>query len=224
MVNELFCLVNTVDRDPISSHSYFQDPSLLKKIYQTKSAQHYIRNGALIYQKSEGFCGSATKQCVLKSYDSFPIELIQDQTAVPSTPEKWCASLHELVQGHTADHDIQLSTKIIPGESYEDFLKTLRRLNAEPNTRIAMNYLRPALVGFQWPKYVPINLILGLLGGHFSPIIGFLEAEELVAVFDVNHKYGGTYLVSAAQLYKSVQAKDIMTGKCRGLVVLELQK
>jgi hypothetical protein len=47
-----------------------------------------------------------------------------------------------------------------------------------------------------------------------------INDNPLVAVFDVNHKYGGAYLVPARRLYQSVQAKDAMSGQSRALVVL----
>ena len=44
--------------------------------------------------------------------------------------------------------------------------------------------------------------------------------NPLIAVFDVNHKYGGAYLVPARRLYESIKAPDVMTGESRGMVVL----
>ena len=66
------------------------------------------------------------------------------------------------------------------------------------------------------------------MGGHFSPIIGMHEGyvntgEECmipVAVFDVNHAYGGAYLVPARMLYESVIATDVSAQKSRALVVV----
>jgi hypothetical protein len=97
----------------------------------------------------------------------------------------------------------------------------------DPNCRIALNYLRPALVGFKIPKILPANFLLSLMSGHFSPIIGMLdeskESECLIAVFDVNHAYGGTYLVPSRMLYESVKAHDLMTGRSRALVVIKMK-
>ena len=69
-------------------------------------------------------------------------------------------------------------------------------------SRVAINYLRPALFGFKRPKWLPFHFIIGLFGGHFSPVIGVLDNDDdkdnpLVGIFDVNHTYGGAYLVPA---------------------------
>ena len=124
--------------------------------------------------------------------------------------------------------------------SYARFLKTLRdsfKDDADDDQqhcrRVAINYLRPVLFGFKPPKWVPCHLILGLLGGHFSPLLGLLDNPQdmnnakkgdnpLVGVFDVNHAYGGAYLIPAKLLYQAVKAKDISTGKSRAIIVVTL--
>ena len=47
---------------------YFQNVTLLKKLWTLKSAQVYIGNNILEYQVREGYCGSATQRCILKSF------------------------------------------------------------------------------------------------------------------------------------------------------------
>ena len=66
-----------------------------------------------------------------------------------------------------------------------------------------------------------IAIIQGFFGGHFSPIVGYLEDENLVAVFDVNHEYS-IYLVDPRRLYDSVATHDITSGESRGYVVMEV--
>lgn len=231
-LDSLYSLVN--DAGSLPKESFFQDPELLKRVWQLPSAQHYIRNGALMYQKTEGYCGIATLRCILKSFDSFPSDWLPEQTAVPQTPETWSANLRQLVdncnRSGAAGDKVRIEADIVQNDmlQYDDFLKTIRRLNnpEEKGTRIAINYLRSALTGFQSPKWLPMNFLLGLFSGHFSPIVGVLEDssrssnDPLVAVFDVNHKYGGTYLVPAKRLHASIQSIDISTGKGRGMVVV----
>jgi len=175
-----------------------------------------------------------------------------------------------------------LHVEIVAGDvSYADFLSALRRglLQQDNNNygnddnnnnkkcysrRVAVNYLRPALVGFKAPRWVPMNLALGIAGGHFSPVIGILEDHEdddaststslsssssslssntnthtnrtkqrasapdkdniLVGVFDVNHTYGGAYLVPARRLYESVKAMDISVSKPRATIILSVEE
>merc|ERR1712224_1008121 len=95
------------------------------------------------------------------------------------------------------------------------------------SSRVAINYLRPALFGFKRPKWLPFHFIVGLFGGHFSPVIGVLDNDDdkdnpLVGIFDVNHTYGGAYLVPAKLLYKSVNAVDIATETSRAVIVVTL--
>ena len=48
------------------------------------------------------------------------------------------------------------------------------------------------------------------------------ERECMIGVFDVNHKYGGAYLVPSKILYESVKAHDLMTGQSRAIVILRM--
>ena len=105
-------------------------------------------------------------------------------------------------------------------------MDTIRSALVDPSCRIAVNYLRTALIGFRSMSLIPVNYVLSLMCGHFSPIIGMHEGdvnkgeECMIAVFDVNHAYGGAYLVPARMLYESVRATDLSTQKSRALVVL----
>jgi len=116
-----------------------------------------------------------------------------------------------------------LHTDIIQGDhGYEAFLESIRKIN-NPRNRAAVNYLRPALVGFRRLWFIPIHFIFGLIAGHFSPVLAILENngddEPLIAIFDVNDKYG-LHLVPAKKLYESVKAKDLMTGKSRAVIIV----
>ena len=55
-------------------------------------------------------------------------------------------------------------------------------------------------------------------GGHHSPIAGYLEAEDLVLVLDVNEKFK-PWLVKADRLFKAVDTAD--GDKKRGLLRIE---
>jgi len=126
-------------------------------------------------------------------------------------------------------------------KSYEDFLSFIRTGLDDESSRVVVNYLRPALFGFPKPWWVPIHFVLGLFAGHFSPVIGMIEPRDdttrdgnvvegnpeekpspLIAVFDVNHKYRGAYLVPARRLYQAVKAKDIATQQSRAVIVVSL--
>ncbi len=138
------------------------------------------------------------------------------------------------------DGKMELETTIVGGDvEYEKFLEILRETTKRnEKCRIAANFLRPALTGFPGLRFLPMNCILGLLGGHFSPVLGLIERETvdqmdstisekiegdnpLVAIWDTNHKYGGAYFVPARRLYQSVHALDLSSNKNRALIVAE---
>jgi Phytochelatin synthase len=201
--------------------SEYQSSDLLAKMWQTSSAQHYIQNAALLWQKQEGYCGRATLRCVLKSFGCRADELPPEMRG-ESKPEKFASHLAEL-----APKRLNITTEIVSGSvDFATFVATLRQVNNhQSNCRIAINYLRSALFGFAFPWFLPVHFILGLFGGHFSPVVGVLEQvdhpdDPLVAVFDVNHKYHGAYLVPASRLYRSVAAVDVTSGQHRAVIVV----
>jgi hypothetical protein len=186
---------------------------LIGKLWTKPSAQHYIKNNALEYQKSEGYCGRSTLRNILKSFPSFPQDLIPPQSGGASHPSKWSKVIHDLAEEHDCKMP-NIETTIISGDiPYKVFMEEIRNALDDPGCRIALNYLRPALVGFRSPAYIPVFWMLSLMSGHFSPIIGIIdvegngqehqrerereqeqeqeqERERMIGVFDVNHKYG----------------------------------
>lgn len=113
--------------------------------------------------------------------------------------------------------------------SYSDFLVELKKAN-DPKYRVVANFLRPALFGFQSPTFIPKNILLGLLGGHFSPVLGVFEQNvpntednaPLVAIFDLNSDYG-LFFCSSKRLYLAVRAADITTAKSRALITVSTE-
>jgi len=107
---------------------------------------------------------------------------------------------------------------------YVAFLEQLRLVNHPSGKyRVGANFLRGAIFG---PAgYWPATQMLALLGGHFSPVVGFFEgkqhAEPQVALFDVNDSYG-LCMVPARRMFDAVYTIDLMTGSKRGLVVTRL--
>jgi len=130
--------------------------------------------------------------------------------------------------------NVELSTTIISGDvGYDEFLLELRKGLANENVRIACNFLRSALMGFERIRYIPFHMLMHLMSGHFSPILGLLERGEdddreegasdnpFVAIFDTNHKYGGCYLVPARRLYQAVRAVDLSANTHRAIILVE---
>ena len=80
---------------------------------------------------------------------------------------------------------------------------TIRRSN-DPGRRYIVNFSR--------------ERIFGAGVGHFSPIGGYLEAEDLVFVLDVNSGYQ-PWLIARTRLFDAVNTFD--GNKKRGLLLIE---
>ena len=81
----------------------------------------------------------------------------------------------------------------------------MKRTN-DPTRRFLVNFQR--------------GLLFGKGTGHHSPIAGWLEAEDLVFVLDVNEKFG-PWLVPTERLFEAVDSIDTNTDKKRGLLEIE---
>ena len=209
---QLSDIVHLAKQAPIDrSHS----ESLLEKALSLPSAQIYTQSKALEYQISEGYCAIATERCICRTIPHFPKEKMPDQMTRggPSTAAKFAEAL-------SCDR-LMKSTVVYGAEGYDAFLKVLIKLNQPENYRVAVNFLRSSLFGFPTPTWLPSSWLLALVGGHFSLILGYLEEENLVAIFDVNAKYG-FYLVDARRLFESVNTFDYSSGTTRGLVITEI--
>jgi len=239
----LYSLVSGATANPITKEWYFQDKELLDILWsKVPSAKCYVDDAIgeprLEYQLSEGYCGSATQRCILRSFGLSP-ESIPAQKNGETKPGPWCEHVCQMAKEAT-EGNMELETTIVGGDvDYYKFLETLRETAKEPEkSRIAVNFLRPALTGFSGFRFFPMNFILGLLGGHFSPVLGLIENDTvdqpsssirekidgdnpLVAIWDTNHKYGGAYFVPAKRLYESVKALDLSSNKNRALIVVK---
>lgn len=221
----LYTLVSSATVQPISKEWYYQDVTLLKKLWKLSSAKAYIDN--VEYQTREGYCGSATQRCVLRSF-GLSGEKLPPQKQGETKPGKWCEHVTQMAKVQ----NVELSTTIISGDvGYDEFLLELRKGLANDNVRIACNFLRSALMGFERIRYIPFHMLMHLMSGHFSPILGLLERDydgeegvsdnPFVAIFDTNHKYGGCYLVPARRLYQAVRAVDLSANTHRAIILVE---
>lgn len=88
---------------------------------------------------------------------------------------------------------------------WESFRQHLAHFN-DPARRYLANFHRGLLFG------------KGL--GHHSPIGGYLAAEDLVMVLDVNEAFK-PWLVAARRLFDAVDTIDSSSGNRRGLILIE---
>jgi hypothetical protein len=193
---------------------------------------------ALEYQQREGFCSSTTMRCMLRSYNvALPTEkqvAVPPAVGKPDTPEGVRNKLLALCV--TAKGSPQLQVTLCRGseaegatqeEHYQAFLEQVRLVNHPSGMyRVGANFLRGAIFGA--PSFWPATAMLVLLGGHFSPVVGFFEGDlkafpegPLVALFDVNDAYG-LCLIPARRMFEAVHTIDLFTGSKRGLVVTKL--
>lgn len=200
----------------IKYSSTFKDEFLLDRIWKSPIGKLYA--DALEYQAHEGYCGAATKRTVLRSITGLRENSIElpPMKVGPLTLEILAKRIDEATKKNTK------STPVYASEGYDTFLSAIKKIN-DPNYRVMANFLRSPLFEFQRPWWLPVNLVLGLFGGHFSPCVGYMEDLNLVAIFDVNHNYS-TFLVDAKRLYDAVSTYDRTTNKSRGLVVVEILK
>jgi hypothetical protein len=91
---------------------------------------------------------------------------------------------------------------ILRGLSEEQFRQHLRRAN-DPARRYIVNFSR--------------DRIFGAGVGHYSPIGGYLEPEDLVFILDVNSDYQ-PWLVERTRLFTAVDTLD--GNKKRGLLLM----
>ena len=200
-------------RKPIKEDDSYQDDDLTNQSWTSAVGKLYLN--AVEYQKQEGFCGSATLRSIMKSIPSILAEEIPPAKSGPMTLSKFSRLLDELSKGKTR------SRVVFGSDGYDAFLTTLKQSN-DVNRRVAINFLRSPLFG-SGSSYNPfLNVIKRFFGGHFSVIVGYNEAKDRVAVFDVNSSYGGLYHVSSRRLFDSVQTFDLQSGESRGLVEIEV--
>jgi hypothetical protein len=197
---------------PIQEFNEYKDSGLIKRLWRSNSGKLY--KNAVEYQVKEGYCCHATQRCLLKSIRQFDSQKLTEQRRGPATIEQFAQTLDKMSDGVTK------SKVVLGSDGFEAFLSALRRVN-DPNVRVALNFLRSPLFGIKKPSFLPLNWLLCFFGGHFSPISGYFEDLNIVAVFDVNHNYG-LFFVSPERLYEAVNTYDVISGKNRGIVVVEV--
>jgi hypothetical protein len=106
--------------------------------------------------------------------------------------------LADVARAHTK-HKVTVLRDLTPDEFHEH----LRRSN-DPTRRYVVNFSRKPIFG------------AGV--GHHSPIGGYLEAEDLAFVLDVNAEFQ-PWLVERERLYAAVNTLD--DGHKRGLLLIE---
>jgi hypothetical protein len=183
----------------------YQDPALMAKAWTLPVAAIYQRDG-IDFQSNPSFCGPTSVVNVMRSLGQ-PAE---QQHVLDGTP--FHTTLGMLWGGMTLDQVADLvraktgrTATVLRDLDLAAFRAELRHAN-DPSRRYILNFNRGPLFATG--------------GGHFSPVAGYLVAEDLVLVLDVNAKYQ-PWLVPTARLFDAVDTVDRSTKKKRGLLRVE---
>lgn len=187
----------------IRSAPAFQDPVMLERAWALPVARLFPR--PLITQSNPSACGPTSIANVLHSTGS---TTSSSEVASHGTGclAGFCfggvtlAELGALTLASTGEWKV---SELRP-ETVEAFREELRHAN-EPERRLIINFTRLPLFGKG--------------GGHHSPIGGYLEAEDLVFVLDVNERFR-PWLVSSARLFEAMDTVDSSSRQKRGLLRL----
>lgn len=195
--------VVSIERD-----ATYKDSSLLLKAWALPVAALY-QKGGLEEQRNKSFCGPTTVVELLRSLGQPADQAhVLDGTGTKTTfGLVWGGltldELAEIVRKKsgrpvTVLRDLDLAT----------FRQHLARAN-DPGRRYLVNFSRGPLFGRG--------------GGHHSPIGGYLAAEDLVLVLDVNGEYK-PWLVKSERLFAAIDTVDKQTKKKRGLLLIDVNQ
>jgi Phytochelatin synthase len=197
----MFLIPPTVPPEVIE-RSVIHEQTLLEKSWLLPTASafgHYVA-----YQSNQSLCGPASIDNILRSFDE-PADT--EKKVLAHTTKCWSGicffglSLDELADvTRTAT---KRSVTVLRDLTPEAFRDELTHVN-DPSRRYVINFARAPIFGS------------GV--GHHSPIGGYLEAEDLVLVLDVNEKFK-PWLVERSRLYDAMNTLD--GDKKRGLLTIE---
>jgi len=182
--------------------SVTRDPLLIARAWAMPVAATF--RPSLVSQSNGSLCGPASLANVFRSLGE---ARSTEALVLEGTGRCWSGGcimglsldeLSEVARAHT-QHKVSVLRNLTPDE----FRAHLRRSN-DPGRRYVVNFSRKP--------------IFGAGGGHHSPIGGYLEAEDLVFVLDVNADFQ-PWLVERARLFAAI---DTVDGKQkRGMLLIE---
>ena len=186
----------------IKNEATYQDPALLQRAWQLPVAATYQRG--LFFQPNGSVCGPTSVANVERSLG---IESANVDSVLKGTGKCWTGaclmglSLDELAE--VARHATGRKVTVLRNLTLAQFREELPHVN-DPSRRYIVNFQRAPLFAQG--------------GGHHSPIAGYLQAEDLVLVLDVNEKFK-PWLVKSERLFKAVDTGD--AAQKRGLLRIE---
>ena len=185
--------------------STYQNEALLARAWALPVARLYGPQGYL-FQQNPSVCGPTSIADVLRS---------EGVVADPGAVLNHSGALHFfgiVPFGLTLDEEADLlkretgkPVQKLRELSPEAFRAEMAKSNG-PGRRIVVNFTRAPLFGRGH--------------GHFSPVLGYLPAEDLVFVGDVNANYR-PWLVSTARLFDAQNTIDSSSHAKRGVLEVE---
>lgn len=182
--------------------SVTRTPELIERAWRLPVSSTFAHR--VTWQTNGSRCGPAALANVYRSLGDSPTSeaLVLDGTGRCSTGVCIMGltldELADVARAHT-----RRKVTVLRDLSEAEFREHLRRSN-DPSRRYVVNFHRAP--------------IFGAGAGHHSPIGGYLEAEDLVFVLDVNEDYR-PWLVERSRLYAAVDTRD--GDAKRGLLLIE---
>lgn len=193
----------TFDVPSIRETSTYQDRALLDRAWALPVARTYDHR--VVSQSNGSVCGPSSLANILRSLG----DPAATQDSVLEGSGKCGSGI--CFMGLTLDEVSELVRRkgrkvtVIRDLDLTAFRGVMKRTN-DPTRRFLVNFHR--------------GLLFGKGTGHHSPIAGYLEAEDLVFVLDVNEKFG-PWLVPTERLFEAMDSVDSSSGKKRGLLEIE---
>jgi hypothetical protein len=183
-------------------NSVIRTEATIERAWQLPAASTFRRE--VTWQSNVSRCGPASVANALRSLGE---PAASEAQVLAGT---WSCWIGVCIMGLTLDELAELAraktrraVTVVRDLSLEEFRAHLRRTN-DVRRRYIVNFRRAE--------------IFGAGAGHHSPIGGYLEAEDLVFVLDVNRDYQ-PWLVEATRLHAAMDTLD--GSRKRGLLLIE---
>lgn len=182
--------------------SVVRAPELIDRAWHLPVAASF--NSELTWQSNGSRCGPAS---LANAFRSIGEEETTEAAVLDGTGKCWTGfciiglTLDELAE--VAQHHTGRKVTVVRDLNAEEFREHMRRAN-DPDRRYIVNFTR--------------EKVFGGGGGHHSPIGGYMEAEDLVFVLDVNENYR-PWLIKRERLFAAMDTVD--GDKKRGLLLIE---
>src|SRR5688572_6129139 len=201
------------DHDPryagvvsIADAPTYQDPALFERAWALPVAALY-RDGGYEYQTNPSFCGPTSAANMMQSQG---VDTDQRRVIGGSGVRPIFGILPRGVSLNTEAELVRAASgqpvTVLRDLTLDEFRRHIARSN-DTNVRYIINFHRAPL----W----------GSGHGHFSPILGYLEAEDLVFVGDVNRDFQ-PFLVPASRLYEAMDTLDSDGNLKRGMLLVDV--